>query len=55
VTKKYQKKEEKVYTSFSQEYNEKCQLTGQEFAEDAMYVLNIIQSRTGGEAELWIQ
>jgi hypothetical protein len=30
--------------SFAQECIDKCKLTGQEFAEDAKYVHNIIQS-----------
>jgi hypothetical protein len=34
--------EEKTYANFTQEFIEKCTLTGQEFAEDSKYVHNII-------------
>jgi hypothetical protein len=48
--------EGKIYTNFTHECIEKCKLTGQEFAEDAKYVHNIIQSLIVGEyAEQWVK
>jgi hypothetical protein len=48
--------EMKIYANFTQEYIEKCKLTGQEFAEDSIYVHKIIQALIVGEdAEQWVK